>query len=215
MGLVLYSALGATPYILLRYNQKSFMAILSYNEITLKKIIEYNNEPFEVLASHVFRKQQRKPVNQTKLKGLKSGKMLEISFHQSETVPEADIEKKEFVYVFKNRGEVWFHEEGNPKDRFSLPEEQVHNELQFIKEKTVVTALLWNEEIIGIKVPVKVELVVVEAPPAVKGNTAQGGSKQVVLETGATISTPLFINEGDIVRVNTNTGEYVERVEKK
>ena len=75
------------------------MAILSYNEITPKKIIEYNNEPFEVLASHLFRKQQRKPVNQTKLKGLKTGKMLEISYQQSETVPEADVEKKENTYI--------------------------------------------------------------------------------------------------------------------
>lgn len=190
------------------------MATLSYNEITPRKIIEYNNEPFEVQASHVFRKQQRKPVNQTKLKGLKSGKMLEISFHQSETVQEADIEKKELTYIYQNKGEVWFHEKGDPSSRFSLPETQVGDQIRYVKEKDNVTALVWNEEVIGIQTPIKVELEVVEAPPAVKGNTAQGGSKQVVLETGATVNTPLFINEGDTVRVNTETGEYVERVNK-
>jgi len=191
------------------------MAILSYNEIIPKKIIEYNGEPCEVLASHVFRKQQRKPVNQTKLRGLKSGKVLEISFHQSETVPEADIEKKELTYIYSNRGEVWFHESGNPKERISLPEEKIADQIKFVKENTDVTAMEWNEEIIGIQTPIKAELTVKEAPPSVKGNTAQGGSKQVVLETGAVVSTPLFINEGDIIRVNTTTGEYVERVSKQ
>lgn len=190
------------------------MAILSYNEITPKKIIIYNDEPCEVLSSWVFRKQQRKPVNQTKLRGLKSGKVLEISFHQAETVQEADIEKKELTYIYASRGEVWFHEAGNPKERLSLPESVIGDKARFIKEKSDVTALEWNEEIIGIEMPIKVELKVVEAPPSVKGNTAQGGSKQVTLETGATVSTPLFINEGDIIRVNTDTGEYTERVEK-
>ena len=89
------------------------------------------------------------------------------------------------------------------------------DQIKFVKEQSDVTALVWNDEIIGIQTPIKVELKVTEAPPAVKGNTAQGGSKQVVLETGAVINTPLFINEGDIVRVNTETGEYVERVSKQ
>lgn len=190
------------------------MAILAYNEITPKKIIEYNGEPYLVLSSWVFRKQQRKPVNQTKLKGLKSGKMLEISFHQSETVPEADTEKKDLTYIYSAKGEAWFHEAGNPKARLSLGEAVVGDQMRFVKEKSDVTALVWNDEIIGIQTPIKVELTVKEAPPAVKGNTAQGGSKQVVLETGAVVSTPLFINEGDIVRINTETGEYAERVEK-
>lgn len=190
------------------------MAILSYNEILPKKVIIYNNEPFEVLSSWVFRKQQRKPVNQTKLRGLKTGKVLEISFHQTETVEEADVEKKELTYIYQAKGDVWFHEAGNPKNRISLPVETVGAQIQFVKEKSDVTALVWNEEIIGIQIPIKVELMVKEAPPAVKGNTAQGGSKQVVLESGAVVSTPLFINEGDVIRINTETGEYVERVSK-
>ncbi|MEK7613433.1 MAG: hypothetical protein AAB439_00975 [Patescibacteria group bacterium] len=190
------------------------MAILSYNEILPKKVIIYNNEPFEVLSSWVFRKQQRKPVNQTKLRAIKTGKVLEISFHQTETVEEADVEKKEFVYIYKAKGEVWFHEVGKPQNRIALGEEMVGQQIQYVKEKSVVTALVWDESVIGIQIPIKVELMVKEAPPAVKGNTAQGGSKQVVLETGAVVNTPLFINEGDIVRLNTETGEYVERVSK-
>ena len=197
------------------------MATLSYNEIIPRKIIEYNGEPCEVVSSHVFRKQQRKPVNQTKLKGLKSGKTLEISFHQSETVDEADIEKRAITYIYARKGEVWFHDAGNPKNRFPLPEEQVGDKIKFVRENTDVQAIVWDDpsgddegEIIDIEIPIKVELSVSEAPPSVKGNTAQGGSKQVTLETGAVVSTPLFINEGDVIRINTQTGEYVERAEK-
>lgn len=190
------------------------MSIISYNDIIPKKVIIYNNEPHIVLSSWVFRKQQRKPVNQTKLRSIKTGKVLEISFHQTETVEEAEVDRKELTYIYRSRGEVWFHEAENPQKRIALSEEAVGDKIQYVKEKTNVIALEWREEIIGIEIPIKVELKVTEAPPAIKGNTATGGSKLVVLETGATVNTPLFINEGDVLRINTDTGEYVERVSK-
>lgn len=190
------------------------MAVLSYNEITSKKVIEYNSEPFEVLSSHVFRMQQRKPVNQTKLRSLLSGKVLEISFHQSETVQEADIGTMKAVYLYTNRGESWFAEDGNPKNRFSFPEDSVHDKVQWLKTNSPVDMMTYKDKPATVKIPIKMELKVVEAPPAVKGDTATGGNKQVVLESGATVSTPLFINENDVIRINTDTGEYVERVEK-
>ena len=190
------------------------MAILSYNEIVQKKIIVYNGEPYEVLSSHVFRMQQRKPVNQTKLKHLVSGKVLEISFHQSETVAEADISRMQATYLYTNRGESWFAEEGNPKNRFSFPEAAVGDKVKWLIQNAPVEVMLYNDEPMTIMVPIKVELKVVEAPPAVKGDTATGGNKQVKLESGAVVNTPLFINEGDVLRINTDTGEYVERAEK-
>lgn len=190
------------------------MAVLSYNEITQKKVIEYNNEPYEVLSSHVFRMQQRKPVNQTKLRSLLSGRVLEISFHQSETVQEADIGTMKAVYLYTNRGESWFAEEGNPKNRFSFPEDAVHDKIMWLKANSPVEMMTYKEKPATVKIPIKVELKVTEAPPAVKGDTATGGNKIVTLESGATVNTPLFINEGDILRINTDTGEYVERVEK-
>ena len=190
------------------------MAILSYNEILPKSVIVYNNEPFEVLSSHIFRMQQRKPVNQTKLRHLVSGKVLEISFHQSETVPEADISKMSATYLYTNKGESWFAEEGNPKNRFSFAEDAVADKIKWLKQNSSVEVLLYNENPVSIKIPIKMDLAVKEAPPAVRGDTATGGDKKVVLESGAVVSTPLFINEGDILRINTDTGEYVERVEK-
>lgn len=190
------------------------MAILSYNEITQKKVIEYNGEPYEVLSSHVFRMQQRKPVNQTKLRHLVSGKVLEISFHQSETVPEAEIGHMDAKYLYTNRGESWFSEEKNPKNRFFFPEDAVSGKVKWLKPNSTVEVMTYKEKPATIEIPIKMDLKVVEAPPSVKGDTATGGNKQVKLETGASVNTPLFINEGDILRINTDTGEYVERVEK-
>lgn len=190
------------------------MAILSYNEIVQRKVIVYNGEPYEVLSSHVFRMQQRKPVNQTKLRHLVSGKVLEISFHQNENAAEADIGKMQAVYLYTNRGESWFTEAGNPKNRFSFPEEAVSDKIQWLIQNAEVEVLLYNDEPMNISIPIKVDLKVVEAPPAVRGDTATGGDKKVKLESGASVTTPLFINEGDVLRINTETGEYVERVEK-
>jgi elongation factor P len=190
------------------------MAVLSYNEITQKKVIEYDGQPFEVLSSHVFRMQQRKPVNQTKLRHLVSGKVLEISFHQSETVQEADISTMKALYLYTNRNQSWFAEEGNAKNRFFFPEDTVADRVKWIVPGSPVQVMLFKEEPATVSIPIKMDLKVVEAPPAVRGDTATGGDKKVVLESGAVVSTPLFIGVGDVLRVNTETGEYVERVEK-
>ena len=188
------------------------MSLINYNEITVHKYIEHEGEPWEVLDSRVFRMQQRKPVNQTKLRSLINGRISETTFHQSDKVPEAEIDSREIKYLYNNRGEWWFCEEKDPSKRFKMTEEQVGNGAKFIKPNTMLEVLSWKEKQIGLKLPIKVELKVTEAPPAVRGDTSKGGTKQITLETGATINAPLFINEGEIIRVNTETGEYVERV---
>ena len=190
-------------------------SMLEYNQILPKKVILFGGEPYEVLDAHVFRKQQRKPVNQTKLRHLITGKVTEQAFHVSEKVEEADLSTKAVKYLYENKGEKWFCAEDNPADRFMLSAETIGTGSNFMKPNMIVEALVFDERIIGVKIPIKMELKVTEAPPAVKGNTAQGGSKQITLETGATLNAPLFINEGDVVRINTETGEYVERVDKK
>lgn len=190
------------------------MSVLSYSEVVPKKLIIHEGQPFEVLSSHVFRKQMRKPVNQTKLRNLKTGKVTEVSFHQAETVEEADVERREVKFIYKNRGEAWFCDPDNPKDRFSIKEEMIGEQEKYLKAELLVELLVWDEEIIGVTLPIKMEFKVIEAPPSVKGNTAQGGTKLVALEGGSTVDVPLFINEGDVVRINTTTGEYVERAEK-
>lgn len=190
------------------------MAVLSYNEILPKCIINHSNEPYEVLSSHVFRMQQRKPVNQTKLRHLVSGKVIEISFHQNETVTEADISNMPARYLYTNKGESWFAEEDNAKNRFAFPDNVVHDRVQWLTPNSIVEVLTYEDKPMTIKIPIKVELVVKDAPPAVKGNTVSGGTKLVELVTGAKVNVPLFINTGDIVRINTDVGEYTERVNK-
>lgn len=188
--------------------------MLNYNEIVKRKFIDIDGEPYEVIFSHVARKQQNKPQNKTKIKSLISGKVIEKVFHVSDKAQEADLETKRIKYLYANKGEYWFCEEKDPSKRFPLGANVAEDVAKYIPANNTVEALIYDETIIGIKLPIKVELKVKEAPPAVRGNTAQGASKQVVLETGTTITVPLFINEGDIVRINTETGEYVERADK-
>lgn len=188
--------------------------MLSYNEIKPKKFIVMDGQPYEVLDSNVFRKQQRKPVNQTKLRNLITGKVQEHSFHQSESVHEAEIEKREAAFHFNKGDEWWFYNPEDKGDRFSLPSDLIEGKEEYLKEGTVVTLLYFNDEPIGLELPIKMQFKVKMAPPNVKGNTAQGGTKVVTLETGARVATPLFIETDDIIEINTETGDYVTRVEK-
>jgi len=186
--------------------------MLEYNEITEKKFIVLDNEPYEVISSHVFRKQQRKPVNATKLRNLVTGKVTERSFHVSEKAEEAEIESKEIKYIYNNKGEWWFCEPNDPSKRFQMSQALMGTGGKFLKQNSIINAVGFNEKTIGIKLPIKVDLKVTEAEPAVKDDTAKGGTKQIKLETGATIQVPLFIKEGDTVRINTETGQYTDRV---
>jgi elongation factor P len=188
------------------------MAMLDYSEITERKYIVFNGEPWEVLTSHVFRKQQRKPVNATKIKNLITGKVTEQSFHVSEKVEEAEIDSKDAKFLYSNRGEFWFCDPKDPSDRFKIEENTIGPQAKFLKKDFVIQVLSFGERMIGVKIPIKIDLKVTEAQPAVRGNTAQGGTKTVKLETGAEINVPMFIKEGETIRVNTETGEYAERV---
>lgn len=190
------------------------MSMLEYNEIVERKYIIMDGAPYEVLSSHVFRKQQRKPVNATKLKNMITGKVTEYSFHQSEKVEEAEIDSKEVKYLYSNKGEYWFCDPIDPSKRFGINEDKIGIQAKFLKPNIIITELLFGEEIIGFKFPIIVELKVTEAPPNIKGDSATGGGKVATLETGATITVPLFVNVGDIIRINTETGEYRERVGK-
>lgn len=194
------------------------MALLDYNEIKTGKYIVYNDEPFEVLDYHVARTQQRKPQNQVKMRSLISGRAVNETFRVSDTVEEADITKREMKYLYNNKGEYWFCNPQNPSERFTLADAVLGDSAKFLKENSIVTGLVFEyddeEKIIGVKLPIKMEFVVKECPPNIKGNTATGGNKPATLENGAVVNVPLFVDVGDTVVVNTETSEYVERVNK-
>ena len=199
------------------------MSKLEYSEIREKKIIIYDGEPCEVVESHVARTQQRKPQNQVKLKTLISGKTINATFHVSESADEADIDKKEITFLYHNKGEYWFCDPNDKSKRFKLDEMLLGNAVKFLKANSNVTALVWDDgedpstgsglgKIIKLSLPIKMNFIVKEAPPAVRGDTSKGGMKIITLENGATLNAPMFIAEGDTISVNTETGEYVERV---
>jgi elongation factor P len=171
-----------------------------------------------VLDAHVFRKQQRKPVNQTKLRNLINGSVRQETFHAQDTVAEADLSKTKYVFSFvkANRqtgaDEYWFFEKEKRSNRALLLKELLGDSVKYLKENCEVDALVYNDNVIGITLPIKMTFKVIEAAPAVKGNTANGASKLVKIESGIMITTPLFVNEGDSIVVNTVEGTYVERV---
>ena len=196
--------------------------MLDYNQIRERRYIELDDTVYEVISSQVSRKQARKPVNQTKLKNLITGGVTERSFANSEKVHEADISREKYTFLFKkdNRQtggtEFWFSPSNNLNERFMVAENTIGEAVKYMKERSEIDAIIWtdsNDEdrVIGFKLPIKVELEVVEAPPNIKGNTVSGGDKKVILETGLVVSTPLFIETGDILRINTESGTYVER----
>lgn len=188
--------------------------MLSYSELRKGTVFVLDGEPYVVQEYEFLRMQQRKPVAKTVVKNLVNGKVLERTFHYGDNFEEAEIEKKPLKYLYNNRGEYWFAEPKDPSKRSSFKEEMIGAPAKFLKANTEVIAMIFNDKVIGIEVPVKVDLVVKEAPPNIRGNTAQGGTKAITLETGAIVQAPLFIETGDIVRVNTQTGEYYERMEK-
>ncbi len=196
------------------------MAMLEYNEITVRKYIVVDGAPYEVIENHIARTQQRKPQNQTKVKNLLTGRMSNMTFHAADKVAEAEIDTREAKYLYTSKGEFWFCEANNPAKRFKIPADVLGKQALFLQANSIYDTLVFVDPesetgegtIFGVKLDPTVDLKVVEAPPGIKGDTARGGNKNVVVEGGAVVSAPLFVNVGDVIRVNTETGEYRERV---
>jgi len=190
------------------------MAKVPYNEITVKKTVTMDGDPYLVLSNSIAKKDRQKASNNVRMKNLRSGNVIERTFHQSDVLEDAYLEKKTVKYLYTNRGESWFCDAANPKDRFSLDSGVIGNMAKFIPDNSEVDALLFEEQIMSINIPAKVELSVKETTDAVKGNTSSGATKDATLTTGLVIQVPQFINIGDIVAVNTDSGQYTERVSK-
>lgn len=173
-----------------------------------------DGDPYVVLSNSISKKDRQKASNNVRMKNLRTGNVIERTFHQSDVLEEADVSKHEVKYLYENRGEYWFCLPNNPRERFSLSEDVVGELKSFITENSLVEALTFDEQIMSVLIPVKVQLAVKEAPEAVKGNTSSGATKEVELVTGYKLQAPQFINKGDVISVNTETGDYSERVEK-
>lgn len=183
----------------------------SLNSIHVGSHILYNDEPYQVMTANFVRMQQRKPVMQTKMKNLITGKVVEYSFKPGDRLEEPDLEKRKADFLYKDPSGIYFMDTVT-FDQFSIGADVLGEKTMLLKEGTQVDVAYFNGNPITVQLPPKIDLKVTSAPPAIKGDTAGNVTKQVELETGLSIATPLFIKEGDVIRINTETVSYVERV---
>ena len=180
-------------------------------ELKPGRAITLDSEPYLILSAVFGRKSQSKANMQTKLKNLKTGSIVARNFQGSEKIEPAEVSYRRCQYLYSNQGVRTFMDLEN-YDQFELSDETLGDLTRYLVDGMEVDALLYESKPIGIQVPVTVVLEVMEMSPGFKGNTASGGDKPAVLSSGATLNVPLFINQGDKIKVNTERGEYVERV---
>lgn len=187
------------------------MSVLDFSDLKgTGQIIKYNGEPYQIIGSNFMRTAQRKPVIQAKMRNLISGKVMEYSFKYGEKIEGADVIKRKCQYLYSNEEGANFMDPES-FETIIVPKALIEDQIKLIKEGSEISIMFFEDRPIALDLPIKIELKVIETAPGVKGDTATGGSKPATLETGHVVNVPLFIKEGDIVRVNTQSGDYVER----
>jgi len=184
--------------------------MLSLSEIKIGALLKIAEEPYVVIRADHHKMGRGGAVLKTKLKNLISGAVLERTFQGNEKAEEAETDTGLANYMYKTETEVCFMN-NESFEQFSLPLEQVGEKLMYLKENTDVDILYFQGRPVSMKLPIKISLKVTSAPPGVKGNSAGNVTKVIQLETGVELAAPMFINEGDEIIVNTDTGEYVGR----
>ncbi len=184
--------------------------MLNLNEIKPGKLILVNNEPYLVVKAEHHKMGRGGAILKTKAKNLITGGVLDRTFQGNDKLEEATTEIKKVNYMYKDDTNAYFMD-NETYEQFEMAVEELGDKAKFLKDGTDVEVMYFDSRPISLKLPVKMDFKVVSSPPGVKGNSAGNVTKQVELETGAIISVPLFINQDEIIRVNTDTGEYVER----
>jgi len=174
-------------------------------------VIKYNNELWTVVEFQHVNPGNWRAFVRTKLKNLKSGKVIENRFRAGESIEIIRIERKEFQFLYRDASGYVFMDK-NTYDQLTVEESQLGEGAHFLKDGESVDILFNGNDITGIELPITVELKVVETVPGVRGDSANAGTKPAQVETGATVNVPLFINEGDLLKIDTRTGDYIERV---
>lgn len=186
--------------------------MLSISDLQLGTFIIYAGAPHQLIWREHSKLGRGGAILRAKLKNLLTGAIIDFTFKGNEKIEEAQMSRSRAQFTYKDGKELNFMNMQN-FEQFSLSQNQVGRSADFLKEGVEVDVLNWNGRPINIFLPIKIELGVKETEPAVRGNTAQGSvTKPAVLETGAKVQVPIFVKVGDIIKVNTETGEYVERV---
>lgn len=184
--------------------------MIGISDIKSGKFIVLEGEPYKVMSINQSAIGRGGSVLRTRIQNLATGAVLEKTFQGADKVEEADVEKTHAQYLYRENDGFSFMDSAS-YEQFSIAEELIGELANYMVEGTEVSIINFNGDPITVELPVKVEIKVADAPPGVKGDTASGGDKLVTLETGAKITTPLFINSGDAIIVNTEKGEYVSR----
>jgi elongation factor P len=179
-------------------------------ELKPGKAITIDGEPFLILTADFSRKSQSKANMQTKLKNLKTGSIIAKNFQGSEKIEPAEVGYRHVQYLYVNQGKRAFMDL-ETYDQFELSDDSLGDVVNYMIDGMEVDALTYDGNPIGIKLPATVILTVVETSPGLRGDTATGGNKPAKLDSGVSLNVPLFVNEGDRIKVNTERGEYVER----
>ena len=175
--------------------------------------IEYEGEIYQILEFQHSKSGRGAAVVRSKLRNIISGAIIEKTFRPAEKMPRAHIERKDMQYLY-NDGELYHFMDLENYEQILIGADKVGDSLAYIKENDNVKIMSHNGNIFGIEPPISVELAVTETEPGFAGNTATGATKPATLETGAVVTVPLFVNAGDIVKVDTRTGEYTGRVQQ-
>jgi elongation factor P len=173
--------------------------------------IEYEGDPYVIVDCQHVKPGKGVAFVKTRMKNLKTGTVLDVNFRSGDKVEKPDLETQDMQYLYQD-GDLFYFMDINTFDQKPLTEDQLADSKKYIKENETVTVLFYKGEPISIELPLKVELKIVKSDPGIKGDTAQGATKPATLETGAIVQVPLFVEEGEVIRVDTRTGEYLERV---
>lgn len=173
--------------------------------------IEYENGVYQILEFQHVKPGKGAAFVRTKLKDIKNGGVIEKSFRPTEKFPQARIERKDMQYLY-NDGDLYYFMDVDTYDQISISKDEIGDSLKFVKENEMVKICSHNGDVFAVEPPLFVELAVTETEPGLKGNTATGATKPATLETGAEIMVPLFVNIGDVLQIDTRTGEYLKRV---
>lgn len=173
--------------------------------------IELEGEPYIIVDFLHVKPGKGGAFVRTKLKRLSSGNVIDRTFRSGEKVQRPALDERSMQYLYQE-GETYHFMDNETYEEFSLSQDQLADNRNFLQENVEVKILFHNGKPIAVELPTFVELKIVKTEPGVRGDTATGGSKSATLETGAVIQVPLFLNGGDVIKVNTRTGEYIERV---
>jgi elongation factor P len=174
-------------------------------------VIRHNNDLWIVVEYQHVNPGKGQAFVRTKLKNLKSGKVVENRFRAGESIEIARIERKQYQFLYRDSSSFVFMD-NETYEQIPVLDQIVGEGARFIKEGETIDILFDRSDITGLELPITVDLAVVETVPGVRGDTASAGTKPAKVETGATVQVPLFVNEGDLLKIDTRTGAYLERV---